>query len=94
MHEERQTVTHEVGLHARPAAMFVGVASKFESTIEVRNRTSSSEWVDAKSILGVLVLGVEKGHEIEIRTEGQDEIQACQALGDLIRSNFGEAPSR
>ena len=50
----------EVGLHARPAAIFVQQAGQFDSIIQIRNLTTSSNWVDAKSILSVLTLGVEK----------------------------------
>src|SRR3990170_3139742 len=88
MQAERLTVVNEVGLHARPAALFVNAASSFQASIQVRNATTSSEWVDGKSILGVLVLGVEKGHEIEVRVEGRDEVEARQALSDLVLSDF------
>jgi phosphocarrier protein len=83
-----------VGLHARPAALFVNVASSFQAAVMVRNATTSSEWVDGKSILGVLVLGVEKGHEIDLQIEGPDEVEATQALSALIRSDFAEVPRR
>lgn len=81
-------VTHEVGLHARPAAVFVQEANAYDSKIEVRNASKDSEWVDAKSILGVLTLGVEQDHEIEITVEGGDEEEASKVLQTLIESNF------
>ena len=90
MQAEHLTVINEVGLHARPAALFVNLASSFQASVLVRNLTTSSDWVDGKSILGVLVLGVEKGHEIDLQIEGPDEAEATQALSILIRSDFAE----
>jgi phosphotransferase system HPr (HPr) family protein len=81
-------VGHEAGLHARPAAVFVQAATGFQSQVKVRNFTQGTAWVDAKSILGVLTLGVEQGHEIELQVEGSDEDQALTALEVLIQSNF------
>jgi len=81
-------VTNDVGLHARPAAEFVKLAAQFKSRIMVRNLSRASNPVDAKSILSILVLGVEKGHEIELTSEGEDEVQAMQALQALVESDF------
>lgn len=81
-------VTNAVGLHARPASEFVKLATRFNSRISIQNITRASSTVDAKSILGVLTLGVEKNHEIELSAEGEDEMQAVQALRDLIESDF------
>jgi phosphotransferase system HPr (HPr) family protein len=81
-------VINEVGLHARPAAEFVKLAAQFKSKVGVRNRTRDTQAVDAKSILSVLMLGVERGHEIEVTAEGEDEAQAVQALRELIESDF------
>jgi phosphotransferase system HPr (HPr) family protein len=91
MIESKFTVTHKVGLHARPASLFVKQANKFTSRISVRNLTSGEEPVDAKSIISVLTLGVMQNHEILITAEGADEEVAVQALGELVKSNFGEA---
>ena len=79
---------NEVGLHARPASEFVKLAGQFKSNIQVRNVTTNSNEVDAKSILSVLTLGVEKGHEIELTGEGEDEAQAIGTLRELIESDF------
>ena len=79
---------NEVGLHARPASEFVRLAGKFKADLQVRNTTTNSNAVDAKSILSVLLLGVEKGHEIELTGEGEDEAQAISALRELIESDF------
>ena len=84
-------VRHKVGLHARPASIFVQTANKFLSEITVRNVSAGGEPVDAKSILMVLTLGVLQNHDIELCAEGADEQQAVQSLGDLVRANFGEA---
>jgi phosphotransferase system HPr (HPr) family protein len=82
-------VENEVGLHARPAAAFVEAACRFKSSIRVRNASTKSPWADAKGILGVLTLGVEKGHSVELEIEGADELAAVEALETLIVSNFG-----
>ena len=81
-------VINEVGLHARPAAEFVKLAGEFKADIQVRNLTRASNVMDAKSILSVLMLGVEKGHEIELTSSGEDEVQAIEALRELIESDF------
>ncbi len=87
MSEITVTVTHEVGLHARPASMFVQTAAKFSSDIEV---THGETTVNAKSILGVLTLGAHKDAEIIIKAEGEDAEDALQALEQLVLDNFGE----
>jgi phosphotransferase system HPr (HPr) family protein len=56
--------------------------------VRIRNATTQSAWVDAKSILSVLTLGVEPGHEIDLQVEGHDEIAAFASLSQLIQSNF------
>jgi phosphocarrier protein HPr len=91
MVETKLTVTHKVGLHARPAALFVQTANKFSSSVQVRNLTANGNTVDAKSIIMVLTLGVMKDHEIQIRAEGGDEAAAVAALTSLVEGNFGEA---
>lgn len=88
MRQVRVTVRNEVGLHARPAAVFVSAAAGFAATIRVRNVTANTDWVDAKSILSVLTLGVEQNHEIEITAEGPDESAAAEALRRLIETDF------
>ena len=81
------TITHEVGLHARPASVFVQTAAKFSSDIEI---THSETTVNAKSILAVLTLGVHKEAEIKITAEGEDAVEALAALEELVLNNFGE----
>jgi len=87
----RVKVTNEVGLHARPAARFVSKANEFNSNIQVKNATKDSKWVNAKSILSVLVVGVEKDHEIEIMAEGEDEAEAVKQMVELVNNGFGES---
>lgn len=84
----RVQVINEAGLHARTAGLFVAEAARFSSMVQVRNATTESAWVDAKSILAVLTLGVEPGHEVEIRAQGPDEGAAAAALRTLIASDF------
>jgi phosphotransferase system HPr (HPr) family protein len=87
MPEITLTVNHEVGLHARPASMFVQTAAKFNADIEV---THGEKTVNAKSILAVLTLGVHQGAEINIKAEGDDADNALSALEELVQDNFGE----
>jgi len=82
-------ITNDVGLHARPAGEFVKQSARFKSDIRIRNATRpTTGWADAKSILSVLALGVERGHTIDIMADGPDEEEALQALQNLIESNF------
>ena len=81
-------VINEVGLHARPASQFVQMANQFLSNIQVRNLTSAGTQVNAKSILGVLSIGVQRDQEIEITAIGPDEKEAVRALRDLIEHDF------
>ena len=87
MPEITLTVNHEVGLHARPASMFVQTAARFSSDIEV---THGEIKVNAKSILAVLTLGANKGAVITIKAEGGDAEEALAALEQLVKNNFGE----
>ncbi len=82
------TLTNESGLHARPASMLVKKANSFQADIQIRNLTANSSAVDAKSILLVLTLGAEQGHQIQIDIQGKDEAQAVQDLGELIDGGF------
>lgn len=88
MQSFQAVVINEVGLHARPAAVFVQSAAKFKSSIRIRNLTNGKDFVDAKSILGVLILGVSKDHRIEVEINGEDEDAAAEKLKAIIDSNF------
>ncbi len=83
-------VENPVGLHARPAALFVQTAGQFKANVRVRNLTRGTPFVDAKSILGIMGIGVSQGHEIEIEASGEDAEEAVKALVSLVESNFGE----
>lgn len=90
MAEATIKVKNKVGLHARPASLFVQTASKFSSKIKVKNLTANGDFVDAKSIIMVLTLGVMKDHEVLIQADGADSEEALGALSSLIKNNFGE----
>ena len=77
-------VKNKLGLHARPAAMFVQLANKFDSHINVEK---DNQKVNGKSIMGILTLGVECGSSIIIEAEGQDSKTAILELERLVCSN-------
>ena len=81
------TLQNRVGLHARPAAIFVRTAKKYQSKITVEKDGNRA---DAKKILGVLGLGVEKGHTITVYLEGEDASEAKEKLLSIIKDKFGE----
>jgi phosphocarrier protein HPr len=81
-------IKNKVGLHARPASIFVREASKFKSVITV---VHGDKQANAKSILGVLTLGINQGSLISVRAEGDDAEDALKALMSLNESNYGEA---
>jgi len=83
-------VNHKVGLHARPAAAFVKTAHSFPCDVTVTNLTSGSETINAKSILGILSIGVNQGHIVKIEATGDQADEALAALQSLIEENFGE----
>ena len=80
-------VNNQVGLHARPATFFIQKANEFKSGIWVEK---DERRVNAKSLLGVLSLGIIKGTKITIIADGSDEQQAVDTLCALIESNFSE----
>ncbi|MCP6757712.1 MAG: phosphoenolpyruvate--protein phosphotransferase [Fischerella sp. CENA71] len=88
--EIRLIVSNRFGLHARPAAQFVGCAARFQSQIKVKNTTKASEFVRADSINQVAMLGVRQGDEIVITATGTDAEAALAALQTLFTTNFGE----
>ncbi|MBN1538114.1 MAG: HPr family phosphocarrier protein [Anaerolineales bacterium] len=88
MQSFRVVVVNEVGLHARPAAIFVQSAAKYKSEIKIRNLTNGKDFVDAKSILGVMMLGVSKDHQVEVEICGEDENAAAEKLKQIIDSDF------
>ena len=79
------TVENQVGLHARPATFFIQKANEFKSSIWVEKEERR---VNAKSLLGVLSLGIMGGTDIRIIADGSDEQQAVDALVELVESGF------
>ena len=83
-------VNNQVGLHARPATFFIQKANEYKSGIWIEREDRK---VNAKSLLGVLSLGIVKGGEINIIADGEDEEEAIAGLAALVESNFGEENS-
>lgn len=81
------TISNSVGLHARPATFFVQKANSFKSSIWVEKEDCR---VNAKSLLGVLSLGITKGTTITLIADGADEAAAIDGLAELIAGEFGE----
>jgi phosphocarrier protein HPr len=81
------TVINPLGLHARPAAQLVKLASTFASEIELMK---DGLGVNGKSIMGVMMLAAECGSALTVRAVGPDEANAVAALTELIASGFGE----
>jgi len=81
MPERDVTLENEVGLHARPAAVFSKAAARFSSTVTV---VKSGAEANAKSVLSVLKLDIQKGDSVTIRAEGQDEDDALTELAKLV----------
>jgi len=81
------TVVNQLGLHARAAARFVHLATRFEAHVRV---TRDSKVMDGKSIMGILLLAAARGTTITISADGRDEQAAVEALVKLVESGFGE----
>lgn len=78
------------GLHARPGAMLVAEAKKFESTIKVSNLDGDGKVVNAKSLMKVIALGVKHGHQLQFTADGPDATQALASIGVAINAGLGE----
>ena len=85
------TVHAELGLHARPAGIFVMTAKRFTAQIEVARAEGSEDWVDGRSILSLLSLAAGRGTRLRVRAEGEDAADAVEALGRLLEGH-GTAP--
>ena len=81
------TITNQVGLHARPATFFIQKANEFKCSIWVEK---DDRKVNAKSLLGVLSLGIVCGTSINIIADGTDETEAVETLAELVNSKFAE----
>ena len=80
-------IVNRLGLHARPAAMFVRIASKFRCEVWVGK---DGEEVNGKSIMGLMMLAAGQGSKLQIRCEGPDAEQAVREIEELIKSRFNE----
>jgi phosphocarrier protein HPr len=81
------TVVNRLGMHARAAAKFVHMATRFTARVRV---TRDSRDMDGKSIMGILLLAAARGTTITISADGVDEREAVDALVGLVQSGFGE----
>lgn len=88
MIKKKVTIVNDAGLHARPAAALVKLASKFNADFSIHMYGYT---INGKSILGVMTLAAEKGAELELELDGPDEEEAMEAITDLIEDGFGEA---
>lgn len=87
MLQQEVEIGNKLGLHARASAKLTQVAAKFKSEVWV---SRNGRRVNAKSIMGVMMLAAAKGSRIVIETSGSDEAAALQALTELIADRFGE----
>ena len=81
------TIVNKLGLHARPSAMLVTTASRFEAEVFF---TKNALRVNGKSIMGVMTLAAEKGSQLLIEVDGPDEESALREIVKVIESGFGE----
>ena len=80
-------ITNNIGLHARPATFFIQKANSFQSSIWIEK---DDRKVNAKSLLGVLSMGIAKGMTVTLIADGQDENKALDGLVELIETGFAE----
>ena len=90
MIEREVTVNNRAGIHARPAAMIVQTASRYESKIMLGK---ADEEINAKSIMGIITLGAGYDTVLTLKVEGPDEQEAADALGNLFENRFQEEPA-
>jgi phosphocarrier protein len=87
MLEKEITVKNKLGIHARPAALLVKNAGQFQSKIEIKR---DDIIVDGKSIMGVMMLAAEQGATLVFSIDGEDELQAMDAIEKLFEERFYE----
>ena len=87
MQQRDVEIVNKLGLHARPSARLTQLASRFRSKVFM---SRNGRRVNAKSIMGVMMLAAAKGSTITLETDGEDEAEAMEALAGLISSGFGE----
>lgn len=85
--EKEITIINRLGLHARPAAMFVRIASRYRSEVWVEKE---GERINGKSIMGLMMLAAGQGSKLIIQCEGADADRAMEELEELIRKKFNE----
>ena len=85
--EKEITILNRLGLHARPAAMFVRVVSRFRCEIWV---AKEGEEINGKSIMGLMMLAAGQGSKLRVRAEGPDAAEAVKGIEELIQSRFNE----
>lgn len=87
MLEQSVEIINKLGLHARAAAKFVTLASRFDSEVQL---SCNGNQVNGKSIMGVMMLAAGKGSVVQLQVDGPDEEQASQALLELVNNRFDE----
>ena len=85
--EKEVTIINRLGLHARPAAMFVRIASRYRAEVWVE---TEGEQINGKSIMGLMMLAAGQGSKLTIRCEGADADKVMEELEDLIQTKFNE----
>jgi len=80
-------IINKLGLHARASAKLTQLASRFKSEVSL---IRGNQRINAKSIMGVMMLAAAQGTSLNLEVEGEDETQACEALVELIENKFGE----
>ena len=85
--EKDVPIINRLGLHARPAALFVKVASRYRSDVWVKKE---NEEVNGKSIMGLMMLAAGQGSKLQVRCEGPDAARALDEIEELIKARFNE----
>jgi phosphocarrier protein HPr len=88
MYARRVTLNNATGLHVRPATVFMEAASRFQSIVHVRK---DGQTADGKSAISLMLLEAGCGTELTIEAQGSDEIQAVDALVEIVERRFGDA---
>lgn len=86
----RFVIKNEHGLHARPGANFVTTLKPFKCIVKIANLARSNNYVNAKSLMALMSLGIKKGHEVNIIFQGDDAQVALQKLSSAIENGLGE----
>ena len=90
MVQQEMLIQNKLGLHARAAAKLVRIATGFRSEIHL-TRIGKNELVNAKSVLGILMIAARTGTRLQVTANGPDESAALQAIEELVNNRFGEA---